>query len=373
MDYSSSSSPYSPRDTLVPKGLACCSHCGQVFMSDNFLTMHLQDTQCGRSNIPHPPSQSRFNRAPPPPMPPQSRNRGTNLHNQVATHYNNNSAWSAPIPPVPPQPVIDIFFSGAVNKNYLTGGCGWWIANGESVVAYGCAPVKQNFSSLLRLEYEGLLNGLQAMIRKGIRRIRINSTSDLILAHLAYGVRVFQHLGSIEYTVKDLHSAILKSLKQFDYFIFELVAPAANANSTRLAEKALADHDAHAEQAIDKKFKFAENSNNIANALYLSSNDAYDYWLDKLEADANMQALIKGSLLGLETYSDFSGPSSTASSARSASASGTGSGADTGRPGSAVSPTSVSSSYFDDLPIAVAKCSGGTEAALHIPDLRLLM
>ena len=81
--------------------------------------------------------------------------------------------------------IPSLYFSGALQPGFLTGGCGWWIVQDKKVIAHGGIHVHQLFPSMLGLEYEGLLNGLQVAMRKWVKRLIIKSESDFILAYLS--------------------------------------------------------------------------------------------------------------------------------------------------------------------------------------------
>ncbi len=159
---------------------------------------------------------------------------------------------------VAPDVTATLYFAGKVNQGSLTGGCGWWVIDGTTVIAYGAAPVLQNFPSPIRLEYEGLLNGLQAAIRKGIRNLIIKGCSDLILTHFSTGIQQKLYWQTIVFSVKDLHQAIIRSFQQFLHYEFVLINHDDNYYADRLAEKAIFDHQQQNEAILSKKLSINE-------------------------------------------------------------------------------------------------------------------
>jgi hypothetical protein len=137
--------------------------------------------------------------------------------------------------------VATLIISGVLQPDSLTGGCGWWVSSKDLVIAYGATPVQQTFPSKLGLEYEGLLNGLQSAIRKGIKHLIVKGSIDLIFAlNSMNGMNYY--FSTINYQLKDIQTAVSKALKQFQHLELEMVR---NAQETyypmKLAEKGIAD------------------------------------------------------------------------------------------------------------------------------------
>jgi ribonuclease HI len=149
--------------------------------------------------------------------------------------------------------VGSMFFSGFMSKSSLTGGCGWWVVDEDVVIAYGAAPVIQAFPSLIRLEYEALLNGMQAAIRKGLRHIVVKSANNLILTRLSGGMDHSPLFTTIDRDIRDIYAAILRSLNQFLTVDFELIPAEEAYYSQKLAEKAIHDQAQQREAAVIKK------------------------------------------------------------------------------------------------------------------------
>lgn len=165
---------------------------------------------------------------------PQQENRLNQYSERVQSNYHNRQ-----------QLETSLFFAGASHQYSLIGGCGWWVANENSVICYGSAPVQQGFPSPLRLEYEALLNGLHAALKRSVKRINIKGCSDYILTNVAKDY-VSEGISAIDeyfhvtnYMIKDLHSAIIKALKSFHSVTFEQISSVINTDAQRLAEKAM--------------------------------------------------------------------------------------------------------------------------------------
>ena len=77
--------------------------------------------------------------------------------------------------------------------------------------------VIQDFPSTIRLEYEALLNGLQAVFSKKIKNIIIRSCSPMVVSHLLYGHR-YPLFISIYKNLSEIHIAINKIISKFHHF-----------------------------------------------------------------------------------------------------------------------------------------------------------
>ena len=139
---------------------------------------------------------------------------------------------------------LTLYFGGAIKKNSLIGGSSWWLAAQdyhEKAVATGSNSVIQTFSSLIRLEYEGLLNGLKAAFQRGVRRLVIKGSSMITISHYSHG-QVSAYLQTVYHGIDDLHVAILKLLGQFDECVLELIPHDRNYYAHKLAENVIAQY-----------------------------------------------------------------------------------------------------------------------------------
>lgn len=106
-----------------------------------------------------------------------------------------------------------LYFSAFLPIDSLVGGCAWAVHDdGNVLITSGAVSVSLTYSSILRLEYEALLNGLKAAFTKKIRRLTIKGNSQMILEHLLHGFHTFPYFQTIYHSVKDLSAAIVKLL-----------------------------------------------------------------------------------------------------------------------------------------------------------------
>ena len=115
------------------------------------------------------------------------------------------------------EPTPSLLFSGSLHPGSLTSGCGWWLLVDKKVIAHGGAAVHQTFPSLIGLEYEGLLNGLNAAIRKNVKKIIIKSNNDFILSHLGETAAPYAqppvYLGTVFKSTEKVRAAVDLALK----------------------------------------------------------------------------------------------------------------------------------------------------------------
>ncbi len=135
-----------------------------------------------------------------------------------------------------------LFFGGYVQKDSLIGGSAWFLADelGNNI-SNGADPVHQTFPSLIRLEYEALLNGLKAAFLKHVKILRIKGSSKMVIAHLTSNGQ-FPYFKSVYHFVEDLNAAIMKLLPQFFSVEFELIPPERNNFTRKLAENIIVNY-----------------------------------------------------------------------------------------------------------------------------------
>lgn len=93
----------------------------------------------------------------------------------------------------------------------------WVSDNYNNVILNGSVAVIQDFPSTIRLEYEALLNGLQAVFSKKIKNIIIRSCSPMVVSHLLYGHR-YPLFISVYKNLSEIHIAINKIISKFQHF-----------------------------------------------------------------------------------------------------------------------------------------------------------
>lgn len=145
--------------------------------------------------------------------------------------------YNMPASPKMAGPPCTLYFGGVLKKDSLVGGCAWWIADQyHETIAHGSDPVQQASQSLIRLEYEGLLNGLKAAFLKNIRVIQIKGSSHMVISHFKNRDVKFPFFQTVYYLVEDLSSAIANVLVQFTYYEFELISADENLYTRKLSE-----------------------------------------------------------------------------------------------------------------------------------------
>jgi ribonuclease HI len=149
-------------------------------------------------------------------------------------------------------PRMTLNFGSVFKQDSLIGGCAWWISQErKSIVCNGSLPVIQTFPSLIRLEYEALLNGLKDAFQRNFRNIIIRGSSQFVIYHLQSGTisPVFQ---TVYVLIKDLYAAIKRLLPEFTYEL-QLVSKKKNYFSHKLAENIIIDYHNKRDMKIAKQ------------------------------------------------------------------------------------------------------------------------
>ena len=153
----------------------------------------------------------------------------------------------------PMDPKYTLFFGSAVKPFSLVGGCGWWIRDEKgAVIVHGSAPVQQTYQSLIRLEFESLLNGLKAAYLKHFKYLNVKGTCEI--AFLLLQGREVICLDSVYYSVKDLVGAIKNLLPQFRFLDLELLTEEQNFYARKLAKGVIDDFLKRQEKSARKLF-----------------------------------------------------------------------------------------------------------------------
>lgn len=248
------------------KGIACCE-CGCHFFQIEHYVAHLEATghkkrspnsKDGQGSptspiIPMLPIESYSYLHPPPGLtvgsPTLTRQQPVFKPTQTPPHTPHRIQGA---PKKYQKPKFTLFFGAATKTDSLVGGCGWWIRDScNTVVTHGSVPVQQPYSSLPRLEYEALLNGLIAAHVKKIRCLCIKSHCEL--SFLMMQGREVPGLSSVLYSVRDISTAIAKLLPQFQTLEVELINAEQNHYSQKLAKTVIDDFLRRQEKmALDK-------------------------------------------------------------------------------------------------------------------------
>ena len=192
--------------------------------------------------------------------PPQQQQQASTY----ATRHNSTSSMTdtrlsiptntTPNPPLSYPIQATLFFGGVLNPNSLTGGCAWSLIDSNNRrIAHGSYSVVQDFPSLIRLEYEGLLNGLQACLLKNLLSIHIKSCSGFSVYQYTHPERPYTLLSSIYHAVYDLNNAINKVLPRFKHYECYTIPKELNGFVFKLSIGAITTH-IHREQIKLEKF-----------------------------------------------------------------------------------------------------------------------
>ena len=147
-----------------------------------------------------------------------------------------------------------LYFAGVVHKNSLIGGCGWCLVRNGLVLSYGAAPVQQAFPSEIRMEFEGLLNALQAALKRGVKYVIIKGTSPIIVSSFFDSCPSF-FLDTVRHQVRGIRDAVFRTLNFLDRYTFQLIDPGENIYSVKLAKNIIADSQQYNKMGITKKLK----------------------------------------------------------------------------------------------------------------------
>lgn len=149
-----------------------------------------------------------------------------------------------------------LYFGASVRPHSLIGGASWWIASeSNKIVTYGSIYVHQTFPSLIRLEYEALLNGLRAVCLNNFGRVTITGSSRFVLTHLSQRFETkFPFMRSVHVQVDDVVEALKKVLFKLQHFEAELISKDANNYANTLAEKAIVKYEKRKFAVISKLF-----------------------------------------------------------------------------------------------------------------------
>lgn len=147
-----------------------------------------------------------------------------------------------------PVQIGTLYFGGlckADTVGAMIGGCSWWIADrGDVMVIQGSLPVKLSNITLVRVEYEGLLNGLKMALLRGFRSLVVRGSSESILNHLFEDSQgqasQSQYFRSMYPHLMELKEAVLSFFPQFERLEFELVSVEQNLYVHQMADTIIA-------------------------------------------------------------------------------------------------------------------------------------
>jgi ribonuclease HI len=156
--------------------------------------------------------------------------------------------------PYPPTLDATLYFGGRLEDNHsLIGGNAWCLLDRyDKHLAHSSYAVIQTFPSEIRLEYEGLLNGLQAALMKRKLNIRIRGSCKLAIEQYATGRRC-PGLGSLYHSLSDIDVVIIQALSRFQHVEFELISPEMNYFVYSLSKNAIEAHRRKEKVKMEKK------------------------------------------------------------------------------------------------------------------------
>jgi hypothetical protein len=141
-----------------------------------------------------------------------------------------------------PSPSVTLYFGAVVHPYSQVGGCSWWMCDErKNVVGYEAHPIIQSFPSLVRLEYEALLNSLKAAYHKNFRTITICGSSEFVMTTFR-NPNFSNYFTSIYALIKEQHETIQQLLMQFDYRV-EILTPKENHFAHKLSENIIIDYN----------------------------------------------------------------------------------------------------------------------------------
>ena len=186
-----------------------------------------------------------------------SLNFNTYLHTNSLLFIARNGSYNAPYSAHSHNRFsATLYFGGMLDhqdKHSLMGGNAWCLLDqNDKRIAHGSFAVQQNFPSVTRLEYEGLLNGLQAALMKNFTSIRVRGSSTSVIAQYSTG-RQCAFLGSLYHSISDITTAISSVLVHFKNVQFELITPEMNKFVHKLSKGAITTHHSKLEIKLEKK------------------------------------------------------------------------------------------------------------------------
>lgn len=129
-------------------------------------------------------------------------------------------------------------FGGYINPDTLVSASAWWIADAsETIITQGSAPISlDSKSSIYRVDYEGLLQGLLSAIQYNVKKLVIRGSSDIVsqfsnLEEIAF-------LRSIQTSEKEVIDYILRLLPKFQRIEFVKIPVERNHYVRMVAEDA---------------------------------------------------------------------------------------------------------------------------------------
>ena len=154
-----------------------------------------------------------------------------------------------------------LYFGGVCKTDLngtVIGGCAWWLTDRTDTMAVqGSLPVNLPNCTLIRVEYEGLLNGLKMALLRGFRSLIVRGSSETILNHLFEETQA-PYYRSLYPNMSELKEATLSFFPQFERLEFELISIEQNQFIDQIAETTIAN---------SKRLNINTNGVNSANAF----------------------------------------------------------------------------------------------------------
>jgi hypothetical protein len=178
-----------------------------------------------------------------------------------------------------------LYYGGVLNPDgSLIGGCAWClIDNNNRRIAHGSYSVVQEFPSLVRLEYEGLLNGLQACLLKNLLSVKVRGCNGLSVSQFPFPPgnlpdKQCAMLSSMYHSVDDLSCAINKVLPRFKYYEFGTIPGELNGFVFKVAKGAIKTHERKDEIKLEKISCKVEPFNNDSEMLVKPNPTVNSHW-----------------------------------------------------------------------------------------------
>jgi len=126
-------------------------------------------------------------------------------------------------------------FASVVHPEFQMGASAWCLQDlFGTVIAQNSMPMKQDYPSVARGEYEGLLHGLEVARSLNVKNLIIQCSSEIIAAHLSGQTNLLFH--TMYNQIEDLIPSIQFLLNKFQKVVVDLVSVGTCSHVLRLAE-----------------------------------------------------------------------------------------------------------------------------------------
>lgn len=133
-----------------------------------------------------------------------------------------------------------LYFSGITNSKSANGAYSWFIVDANnSVIGNGSKVIKQSVPSRISLELEGLLNGLEVALQKGLSGLVIRGCSEFIIRYFGE-CNELPYFSTMYRSCNDTLRSVWKLLASFRVLEYQIITEKKNYFANKLARNALA-------------------------------------------------------------------------------------------------------------------------------------